>query len=51
MILLYPKPSSCNVWILILSFMDILSIVNHMKIKTINFIHKINKTYLENRMM
>ena len=47
-ILLYPQPSSRRIWILILSLANILPIINCVKIQTINFIHKINKMYLQN---
>ena len=49
-ILLYPKPSLHRVWILILSLANILPIINWAKIQTLNFIHKINKIYLQNKM-
>jgi len=49
-VILYPQPSLHRVWILILSLANILPIINWAKIQTLNFIHKINKIYLQNKM-
>ena len=47
-ILLYPKPSSCKVWIFILSLADILPIVDITKIQRLNFIYKHDLFSLQN---